>query len=819
MPNIPQGELPKPKSWDEFEDICWDLYTRLWEDAYADRYGSSGEPQHGVDILGHPKHLDGKCAGVQCKRYEVGKLTRAKIRREILEADKFTPTLAEYIIATTDARTAGIQSFVEQTSQDRVDAGKFPVYIAFWDTLCGLLTNPEYEDILLKHYGDWVALALRAASPTATALVRRLPADLADFAGRQAQIQRVRDLLEQQRIVAINGMGGIGKTALAVHVASQLITEGSFSDAQLYIDLKGTDPTPVDPVDALGSLLNSIQKPDPDEPAPKRRRDLESLKALWQEAIAGKAALLILDNAAGATQVGPLLPGCPTCAVIVTSRHRFNLDGAPRRLDLRPMEPGEARDLLQELAPRLDAAGADQIAELCGRLPQALRVAGNYLNLNDNVTPDRYAAMLTDERTRLAQLRDPDDPDLDVFVTISLSVAQLDDDSRRAWALLSLFPAPFDLPAAAALWDQPEDQSLTQLTGLRNRSLITYDLEAARYHQHDLVRLAAAGELQALPQWESYAAHLRYASHYEQVARTANDLYREGGENAFQALALFDLEWPHIRAGQAWAAAHAEDDDGAACLCSDYAVAASYLLLLRRDPRDRVAWLEPALRCARRLGGSWAEVAHLNDLGIAYTDMGDWDRAIKFYEQALEAAGQQVGTDHRMARTYINLGLVYYHKGDWDRAIKLFEQTLETFEQVDDIRGRAETYNRLGLVYARKGEQDRAIELYRQALQTYEQVGDKHRMALTYGNLASVHFNLEEMPKAQSYCMQQLTIAQQLGDPKGQARALWGLARVHSHFGEMQQAREKYKESLALLGSIGDPAAESVRRLLAELDD
>ncbi|HSR30653.1 MAG TPA: AAA family ATPase, partial [Anaerolineae bacterium] len=201
-----------------------------------------------------------------------------------------------------------------------------------------------------------------------------LPADLADFTGRGAEIAEVRDRLHRDGTLAISGihgMGGIGKTALALHVLHQLAAEGRFRDAQLYLDLKGTDPQPVSPVAALESLLSALLGPDP-----RRPRELDALSDLWRRAIHGKDAVLLLDNAAGAYQVRPLLPGCATCAVVVTSRQRFKLEGASL-LDLRRMEKGEARGLLQRLAPRLDDGGADAIAELCGCLPLALRIAGN----------------------------------------------------------------------------------------------------------------------------------------------------------------------------------------------------------------------------------------------------------------------------------------------------------------------------------------------------------------------------------------------------------------------------------------------------------
>ena len=394
--------------------------------------------------------------------------------------------------------------------------------------------------------------------------------------------------------------------------------------------------------------------------------------------------------------------------------------------------------------------------------------------------------MLADERTRLAQL---------------------DAELRRLWALLSLFPAPFDLSAAAALWgklpekeglgpaqreDAPSDdlgraleklrrllasrrtvQALAEedtrarLQVLRNRSLLTYDPDSTRYHQHDLVRLAAAGDLEALTEQESYAAHLRLACHYEQVAREANRLYRQGGGNVLQGLALFDLEWPHIRAGQAWAAAHANDDE-AARLCSAYAYTTAHLLSLRLHPRDRIARLKPALQAARRLGDRQAEGWHLNHLGLAYVSKGEWDRAIDLYEQSL-AIKEQVGDIRGIAKTTKNLGLVYGRKGEWDRAIEFHEQALETMEQVGDIHSMATTYGNLGSVYLRKREWDQAIALYQQALETMERVGDIHGMAQTRSNLGVVYQRKGEWDRAIEFYEQALETMEQVGDIHGMA--------------------------------------------------
>jgi hypothetical protein len=157
MPTVPQSELPRPKSWDEFEDIVWDLYVRLWSDPSAQRYGRSGQAQQGVDIYGQPGHLGGQYAGIQCKRYDAGNLTQAKIEAEIAKAETFDPPLAEYLIATTEPRSATLQQAVRKISEERQATADFLVHIVFWEDLCNHLADPTNNDLLQKHYGDWIS--------------------------------------------------------------------------------------------------------------------------------------------------------------------------------------------------------------------------------------------------------------------------------------------------------------------------------------------------------------------------------------------------------------------------------------------------------------------------------------------------------------------------------------------------------------------------------------------------------------------------------------------------------------------------------------
>jgi tetratricopeptide (TPR) repeat protein len=674
-----------------------------------------------------------------------------------------------------------------------------------------------------------------------------LPADLADFTGRQSEVDQVREALSREGAVAISGihgMGGIGKTTLAVHVAHQLAAEGRFRHAQLYLDLKGTDPTPLDPAAALQSLLSPLLGPDPQRPD-----DVDALAELWRRAIHGKHAVLILDNAAGAAQVRPLLPGCATCAVLVTSRQRFTLPGAGL-LDLDPMDPDEARALLQRLAPRLDDAGADTIAGLCGRLPLALRVAGNYLHLNDDVSPDRYATLLADEKQRLARLRDPDDRDLDVEAAIALSVAQLDDEARHAWALLALFPAPFDLAAAAALWEHSEESAaLDQLQALRNRSLVSYDAGTGRYEQHDLLRLAAARELADSAEGEIPAARDRLARHYLAVAREVRDT---------QHYLDLDPDWPHLRAALEHAAASSDVD-----LLSDLAYALADYFDARGLARDKITWCQRAADACAAAGRRWDEGGHRGNLGLAYAALGDARQAITQYEQAL-AIGRKTGDRRMRAHSLGNLGLAYAALGDARQAIEYHQAALPILRKIGERRAEGQVLGNLGTAHARLGETRTAIEQYEQALAIAREIGDRrnegnwlgnlgaayaalgevgqaiaqHEQALAIareigdrrgegnhlGNLGIAYADLGELlpegdrPGAIGYYEQALAIAREIGDRWGEGAHLANLGNAYKILGDPARARECWTQALAIFEAIEDPNAEKVRGWLAELD-
>jgi tetratricopeptide (TPR) repeat protein len=623
-----------------------------------------------------------------------------------------------------------------------------------------------------------------------------LPSDLPDFAGREAEVAELRHLLDKGGLVIITGMGGIGKMTLAVHVARGLAAEGRFKDAQLFINLKGTDPQPLEPAAALRALLAAVAGPDPRRPA-----DAEALAGLWRATMQNKDAVLLLATAVNAAQVRLLSPGGPSYAVMVTSRQRFTLPGA-ELIDLERLPAEEARTLLQTLAPRLDDAGADEITRLCGGLPLALRIAGNYLALNDDCSVGEYAERLAD----VSRLRDPDDPHLDVMAEITLSVNQLSEEARRAWALLGLFPAPFDAAAAAALWGTEEVAALDQLRGLRNRSLVSYDGKANRYDQQNLLRLAARREMEALSLAEAgkeaFIARERLARHYLGVARVAVEAQR------YPAL---DADWPHLRVALEYAAGRNVG------LLSDLVYALNGYWSVRAMARDRATWCQRAAEACAAAGRRRDEGNHLGDLGNAYADLGEAQRTIGYYQQAL-TIHREVGDQQGEGADLGSLGLAYAALGEPQRAIDYYEQALAIDRKVENRQGEGNHLGGLGLAYADLGEAQQAISYCEQALTITKEIHDRRGEGNDLCTLGNAYTKLREVQRAISYYERALAIHREIGDRRGEGTDLGKLGLSYKELGEMAHAREVWAEALRIFEEIEAPQAEWVRGLLAEHD-
>ncbi len=582
-----------------------------------------------------------------------------------------------------------------------------------------------------------------------------VPDPPADFVGREEEIADLVAHIEQGVLISgITGAAGIGKTALALVVAQRLADR--FPDARLYVDLRGASDAPMSPEEAMRLLLRAFYTKDALPANP------QELLSLYRDAFRRHKALLVLDNARGATQVQDLVPPRPSAAII-TSRRTFTLAGL-HHLDLRLLPPDDARRLLRQVAPRLQREPDDQVdelARLCGYLPLALRVAAARLAEREDMSLAAFLQRLEDERRRLRELRHPENPDLDVEAAIALSYEMLDDDLQARFRRLAVFEAPFDVLAARAVWghcgEATDPDSLPTITPLDEEEadealgallrlhLLEYEEERDLYALHDLVRLFARQRLLEAPE-EALAAVHAHAWHYLAVGAALDDMYKEGGDKVATAVQRFAAIWPHL--DTAWRRLlppePKKEQDGlprppdADIWLNAMPDRVAYVLDLHLPPRKRIPYLEEALAAARRLGDRRGESSALGNVGLAYHALGGIQRAIDYYEQALDIA-RQIGDRRGEGNHLGNLGRAYRALGDVRRAIQYYQQALDISCDISDRRGEGVHLGNLGNAYRALGDVQRAIDYYQQALAIFRDIGYRYGEAMVAWNLGNVH--------------------------------------------------------------------------------
>jgi tetratricopeptide (TPR) repeat protein len=638
------------------------------------------------------------------------------------------------------------------------------------------------------------------ASPSINAL-HQLRAPVGDFVGREQEIETLINALRCDNracISGISGMGGIGKTELALFVAEKLKHE--YPDAQFFINLQGTDANPRLPQDVMTTCLRAFLGPETALPG-----DLDQLSQLYRSQLNGKRVLLLLDNAADSAQVRPLIPPSGS-ALLVTSRQSISLPGITS-LTLNLLTDKQARKLLLDITPHAKSA-AEQICALCGYLPLAIRAAGSLLAVTADLDPVDYAEQLEDERQRLERIG-TEGVEIGVAASFSLSYERLAPRTAFVFRLLSVFSGGFDAIAEEAIC---ADARHLQLSYLLKRSLVLYDRGTKRYRLHDLARLFADSKLSDK---ERAVGHKRHARYYEDVLFLADKLYLQGGEALGRGLALFDLEWENIQAGHDWITAQGvQADEDIAQLAITYIDMGAYVLTLRLHARELIRWLEIALAAARHWKRRNDEGNALSNLGMVYANLGESQRAIQCFEQKLTIA-RELGDRGGEGTALGNLGVAYWSVGESERAIQFHEQHLTIAREIGDRRGEGNALCNLGVVYYSQGNAQRAIHLYEQYLTIAREIGDRRGEGSALCNLGLAYAVQGEIQHAIQFYKQVLFINREIGDRRGEATTLWNMSLALDQLGERAQALRCAEQSLQIHEQIEDPYVAKVR---AQLD-
>jgi tetratricopeptide (TPR) repeat protein len=653
-----------------------------------------------------------------------------------------------------------------------------------------------------------------------------LPADVAAFTGRGPELAQLDGFISTSDdstptavvISTLSGSAGVGKTALAIHWAHRVAHR--FPDGQLYVNLRGYDPDqPVDPADALARFLTALGVADPDIPI-----ETDARAARYRTETAGRRMLIVLDNASTVEQVRPLLPGTPSCPVLVTSRDSLAglvaLHGATR-LDLDLLPPADAIALLRRLIgsrAEADPAATSALAGRCARLPLALRVAAELATSRAHTPLADLVTELADQQRRLDLLDAGGDPRAAVTAVFSWSIRQLPPDAARTFRLLGLHPGPdFDAYATAALAGADLRRAHRHLD-LLDRAHLIRPSGAGRYGMHDLLRAYAARLTGGEPD-DSQAALGRLFDHYLATAAVAMDAldpahapYRPPVRPASTpAPVLADPEvargWLDAeRAGLVAVAAYTASRGW-----PTHTVALSTTLFRyfgRGHYLDGLAIHRHAYDAARRARDPIGQARALHGLGSLNFLLGRLEPAADQVEMAL-AMFQRAGDERSEARALGLLGRVETWLGRFGSAAGHHQRALALFRQTGDRTGEAHVLTGLGNLHRRLGRHQRAIDHQRQALRLFRLTGDRYGEATALAALCHAELSQGQLAPALDHCERSLALYRELADRGGEATALAGLGTIHILLGHLGQGAAYQREALTLFREIGDQARQA----------
>ena len=655
-----------------------------------------------------------------------------------------------------------------------------------------------------------VPVAVAATEPPAP---NQLPADIADFTGRCDAARWVRDLATGSAGTAvavgvISGRAGTGKTALAVRMGHELASR--FPHGRLFLNLQ-SESRRLEPAEALERLLRALGVE-----AAMMPTGLDERVELYRMLLAGRSVIVILDNAVDEGQVRPLLPGTPSCVVMVTSRSRLpGLEGG-RVLDLDVMRPSDAVTLLGRIAGTdrvaAEATAAAEVVALCAGLPLAVRIAGARLAARPHWTVERLADRLRDERGRLDELVAGD---LAVRASLGLSYVGLPEEARKAVRRLGLVQVPdfaawivaplLDIGVAAA------EDLVDRLVQARLVDPIGFDPAGqARYRMHDLIRLYVR---------ERALAEEPAADRQEALSRVIgcwlgilDEAAARGPRTVTGRLIRGTRQWaldqPTVEGLLAqpvgWFAAEmaslvaivvqcAEGDlDEAACELASVLIASPFALYNEFDAWSRTH--EVALAAVRRAGNRDGEAVLLAGLGQLRYEQDRFAESHEYFRDAL-ALFREAGNRTGEATALAGIGAACWEQADFAEASYFLERARSAFAALGDESALAHVRYGLGIVAREQGRYAEATEHLNAALQVHRDGKHLREEAIVQRSLGLVHRAMGEYARAAELFAQTVGMFAGVGDALGAAYAKQALAKALLRLGRGEEAATALAEA------------------------
>lgn len=627
----------------------------------------------------------------------------------------------------------------------------------------------------------WFRITARRDGPPAVA-PRQLPPGVTGFVGRHDQVRALDRLLSvgdatSSVVCAVAGTAGVGKTALAVHWAHRVA--GRFPDGQLCLNLRGHDTEePMRPEEAVERLLRSLGVDVRGLP-----EALDERAALFRSAVADKRLLILLDNVRSAEQVRQLLPGAPGCLTVITSRDALAglvaRDGAQRvDLDLLPLPDAVALfGLLVGERAGAEPGAVAELAQVCARLPLALRVAGEYVRGRPDVTIADVVRELRDECRRLTVLDADGDDRTAIRAVFSWSYQALADGPARLFRLLGSHPGTdFDAYAAAALTGTDLVTTTAVLDELVRAHLVTR-AGAGRYTMHDLLT--------------------GYALELTGNERAAEPLRRLLGHYSCSAMVAMDTLYPSERDRRP-RVARPEDID-----LPDLA-----------DPAAARAWIEAEranLLAAARLAGATGWTRWIGELaGTLWRELDAQahNDALTIHHLALSAAEAE-GDRASEAEALRNLSTAYRTAGHYAESLDFAQRSAALRRVLGDERGEAAAHNSVGIVAGLLGRVEEAFAAYERSLVLRRRTGDLRGEGAVLMNLAVTAIRADMLECVEERLTDALKLFREVGEPLGEAHAINNLGDCHRAEGRLAVALDHHERAVSLYRELGAREGEA----------
>lgn len=610
----------------------------------------------------------------------------------------------------------------------------------------------------------------------------QLPAAPRLCAGRERELRELDAALEAgHTVLAVGGVGGIGKTVLAVHWAHRRLDR--FPDGQLCIDLRGFSPAgePLDPFEAIRGFLEALGVVRTAQPCTP-----DAQLGLYRSLTVGKRMLIVLDNAAHAEQVAPLIPGSPTCTVLIT--HRQRLTGLVTQhgaylLDLDVLSRTDSYALLAghtgQQALRAEPDATAEILDICAGLPLALSIVAAQAVGRPGFPLAVLAKNLRHAHERLDFL-ESGAGDTHPRTVFSWSCTTLSAPAMTLFGLLGLAPGPdIGLPAVRSLAGAGRAQP--SLQELEEARLVLQPLPG-RYRMHDLVRLYAAERgLADIDAATREAALRRLVDFYVHTAGAGDRLlYPARPTVPFAAAADGCVPLPLATEEEALRWFDAEHN----CL-----VAAHQFALAHR-------WHHAVSRL------TWSLEPYHQRRGLTGLQVSLWRVCLSVADQ-LDDDDQVVGMAHR------RLGQACARAGRHAEAMRHLSHALAHAERTEHLCGRAHTHHLLAEAYDRHGDVHEALRQSLLALELCRSLGNPCWEAHTLNLVGQLHMRHGDHDLARQHCEAALTLFRGVGDRTGQASTLASLGDLARRTGAPEQALAPYREALGLCRALGHASFEA----------